>query len=283
MMSLGGGPGTVGGGSKVSHDIKYNIQGNDLQMVEIILDPGFRCIAECGAMVYLEDELELSTQFSDGSKEAKGEKEGIFGKFAAAGKRWMAGESVSITHIENKGMMPRTVGFSAPYPGTVVPLDLGKYDNELKCNASAFLCASFGTSIGIAFQKKLRAGFFGGAGFILQKLQGDGLCFVHGGGHVQPKVLEAGRKLRVDTGCVLAFTKDVTFDIQKVGGLKSMFLGGEGWFFASLTGPGTVWIQSLPFERLAARILSEAPQGDDCDGGSHSSGGDVAGAVFGEG
>jgi uncharacterized protein (TIGR00266 family) len=242
--------------SRRSHEIDYQIHGESIQMVEIELDPGETVIAEAGAMNYMEDGIQFETKMGDGSTPDTG----FMGKLMAVGKRALTGESIFMTHFTNRGSGKKRVAFAAPYPGTVVPIDLSTLGGELLCEKGAFLCAALGTQIGIAFNKKLGAGLFGGEGFILQRLQGDGMAFVHAGGTIIRKELK-GEKLFVDTGCLVAFTKGVQYDIQRSGNLKSMVFGGEGLFLATLQGHGTVWLQSMPFSRLAQRITSLYPSG----------------------
>ena len=248
-----GGPPPI---SKRSHEVDYQIHGESIQMVEIELDPGETVIAEAGAMNYMEDGIQFETKMGDGSTPDTG----FMGKLMAVGKRALTGESIFMTHFTNRGSGKKHVTFAAPYPGTVIPIDLSALGGELLCEKGAFLCAALGTQIGIAFNKKLGAGLFGGEGFILQRLQGDGMAFVHAGGTVIRKELK-GEKLFVDTGCLVAFTKGVQYDIQRAGNLKSMVFGGEGLFLATLQGHGTVWLQSMPFSRLAQRITSMYPAG----------------------
>ncbi|OEC38758.1 TIGR00266 family protein [Pseudomonas sp. 1D4] len=230
-----------------SHQLEYDILGASAQTVEIILDPGETVIAEAGAMNYMTEGIRFEARMGDGSAN------GLLGKLWGAGKRMLTGESLFMTHFTNEGQGKQRVGFAAPYPGTVVPVDLAQVGGQLICQKDAFLCAAHGTRIGIAFNKRLGAGFFGGEGFILQKLEGDGLAFVHAGGTVIRKELN-NETLRLDTGCLVAFTQGIDYDIGLAGGLKSMLFGGEGILLATLRGTGTVWIQSLPFSRLAERI-----------------------------
>ncbi|BBT15370.1 MULTISPECIES: TIGR00266 family protein [Pseudomonadaceae] len=230
-----------------SHQLEYDILGASAQTVEIILDPGETVIAEAGAMNYMTEGIRFEARMGDGSSN------GLLGKLWGAGKRMLTGESLFMTHFTNEGQGKQRVGFAAPYPGTVVPVDLAQVGGQLVCQKDAFLCAAHGTRIGIAFNKRLGAGFFGGEGFILQKLEGDGLAFVHAGGTVIRKELN-NETLRLDTGCLVAFTQGIDYDIGLAGGLKSMLFGGEGILLATLRGTGTVWIQSLPFSRLAERI-----------------------------
>ena len=255
-----------------SHEVDYEIIGHDMQIVEVELDPGETVIAEAGAMNWMEDGISFEAKMGDGS-EAQG---GFFGKLLGAGKRAISGESIFMTHFTNEGSGKKHVAFAAPYPGHVLPIDLATLQaGELLCQKDAFLCAALGTKIGIAFNKRLGAGFFGGEGFILQRLQGDGMAFVHAGGAVVKKELH-GETLRVDTGCLVAFTQGIDYDIERAGSLKSMFFGGEGLFLATLQGTGTVYLQSLPFSRLADRILAQAPKA----GGNQKGEGSVLGGLF---
>ncbi|QUE51439.1 TIGR00266 family protein [Luteolibacter ambystomatis] len=242
-------PGATSARGKRSHEIDYEIHGESIQMVEIELDPSETVIAEAGAMNYMEDGIAFETKMGDGSTPDSG----FMGKLMAVGKRALTGESIFMTHFTNRGAGKKKVTFAAPYPGTVVPVDLSSVGGELLCEKDAFLCAALGTQVGIAFNKKLGAGLFGGEGFILQRLQGDGMAFVHAGGTVIRKELK-GERLFVDTGCLVAFTSGIQYDIQRAGNLKSMVFGGEGLFLATLQGHGTVWLQSMPFARLAQRI-----------------------------
>ncbi|WP_341676600.1 TIGR00266 family protein [Niveibacterium sp. SC-1] len=236
--------------------IDYEIFGRDMQYVEIELDPGEAAIGEAGAMMMMEDGIQMDTVFGDGSAN---QGSGLFGKLMGAGKRLLTGESLFTTIFHNEGHGKRRVAFAAPYPGQIVPVQLSDVGGTLMCQKDAFLCAARGVSLGIGFQKKLGAGLFGGEGFILQKLEGDGLAFFHAGGALAVKQLAAGETLRVDTGCVAAFESTVDFDIQYVGKVKSALFSGEGLFTATLRGPGRVWIQSLPLSRLADRIVQSAP------------------------
>lgn len=238
-----------------SHQVDYEIFGDDLQIVEVELDPGETVIAEAGAMNYLEQDIQFEAKMGDGSQP----NEGFMGKLLAVGKRALTGESIFMTHFTHRGSQgKRRVAFAAPYPGKIIPINLAEIGGDITCQKDAFLCAAFGTQVTIAFNKRLGAGFFGGEGFILQRLKGDGLAFVHAGGTVIKRELK-GEMLRVDTGCIVAFSPGITYDIQRAGNLKSMFFGGEGLFLATLQGYGTVWLQSLPFSRLADRILASAP------------------------
>lgn len=236
-------------------EIDYYLHGDDMQFVEIELDPDEAAIGEAGSMMYMEDGIQMDTVFGDGSAQQGG----IFGKLLGAGKRLITGESLFTTVYVNKGQGKKKVAFAAPYTGKIIPFDLGQLGGTMICQKDAFLCAAKGVSLGIAFQKKLGAGFFGGEGFIMQKLEGDGMAFCHSGGTMLKRELAPGETLRVDTGCVVAYTPNVDFDIQFVGGIKTAMFGGEGLFFAVLRGPGTVWLQSLPFSRLASRIFAAAP------------------------
>ena len=237
------------------HEIDYRIIGSELQLVEIELDPGETVVAEAGAMTYMEEGIRFDTRMGDGSAA----EEGIMGKLFSAGKRMFTGESLFTTHFTNEGSGKAHVGFSAPYPGNVVPLNMAELGERVVCQKDAFLCAALGTRIDITFNRKLGAGLFGGEGFILQKLEGDGMAFIQAGGTVIRKQLQ-GQTLRVDTGCLVGFSGEIEYDIARAGGLKSMIFGGEGLFLATLSGHGTVWLQSLPFSRMADRILANAPR-----------------------
>lgn len=232
--------------------IDYRILGNDMQYVEVELDPQEAAVGEAGAMMYMEDGVEMDTIFGDGSAQQKGFMNKLFG----AGKRLLTGESLFTTIFVNNGTGKRKVAFAAPYPGHIVPVHLPDVGGTLICQKDSFLCAAKGVSIGIAFQQKLGAGFFGGEGFIMQKLEGDGLAFVHAGGTVCEKVLAPGEVLRLDTGCLVAMQSSVDYDIQYVGKIKSALFSGEGLFFATLRGPGKIWLQSLPLSRMANRIVA---------------------------
>jgi uncharacterized protein (TIGR00266 family) len=236
--------------------VDYEIKGAEMQFVEVELDPGEAAIGEAGSMMFMESGIEMDTVFGDGSKQEGG----LFGKLLGAGKRLVTGESLFTTIYTNQGSGKKRVAFAAPYPGKILPMDLKQLGGTLICQKDAFLCAARGVSLGIAFQKKLGTGFFGGEGFIMEKLDGDGLAFVHAGGTVVRRELKAGETLLVDTGCVVAYTPQVDFDIQYVGKIKTALFGGEGLFLAKLTGPGHIWLQSLPFSRLASRIFAAAPQ-----------------------
>jgi len=238
------------------HEIEYEIVGDDLQFVKVELDPREAVVAEAGSMMYIEDGIQMDTIFGDGSQQ----NQGFMGALLGAGKRLLTGESLFMTVFHNESSQKRKVAFAAPYPGKIQPLHLAELGGELLCQKDSFLCAAKGVSIGIAFTKRFGAGLFGGEGFILQRLQGDGWSFVHAGGTLEERTLAAGENLRVDTGCLVAFQPSVSYDIQFVGGLKTALFGGEGLFFATLQGPGRVWLQSLPFSRLASRIYAAAPQ-----------------------
>jgi uncharacterized protein (TIGR00266 family) len=237
--------------------IDYQIFGDDMQYVEIELDPREAVVGEAGSMFYMEDQIQMETIFGDGSASQGG----ILGSLLGAGKRLITGESMFTTVYTNQAQAKRKVAFGAPYPGRIIPVHLDQIGGTLLCQKDAFLCAAKGVSLGVAFQKRLGAGFFGGEGFILQKLEGDGLAFVHAGGALLERNLQAGETLRVDTGCVVAFTSNVDFDIQFVGGVKTALFGGEGIFFTTLRGPGKVWLQSLPLARMANRIVGASKIG----------------------
>ncbi len=238
-----------------SHEIDYVILGDDMQAVEIELDPGETVIAEAGVMNYLEEGISFQSKMGDGSEPSQG----FMGKLFGAGKRMLAGESMMITHFTNTGAGKQKVCFAAPYPGKIIPLDLAQLGGEILVQRDGFLCAALGTKLDIAFTQKLGAGFFGGEGFILQRMQGNGKVFVHACGTIIKKELR-GQTLRVDSGCLVAFTPGIDYSIARAGNLKSMVFGGEGLFLATLKGTGTVWLQSLPFSRLANRILEFAPK-----------------------
>lgn len=236
--------------------IDYEIRGAEMQFVEVELDPGEAAIGEAGSMMFMDPGIAMDTVFGDGSAQQGG----LFGKLLGAGKRLVTGESLFTTVYTNQAPGKQRIAFAAPYPGKILPMDLRQLGGTLLCQKDAFLCAARGVALGIALQQRLGAGFFGGEGFILQKLEGDGLAFVHAGGTVVKRELAAGQVLLVDTGCVVAFTPGIRFDIQFVGKVKTALFGGEGLFFARLAGPGTVWLQSLPFSRLASRVFAAAPQ-----------------------
>ena len=252
------------------HEVDYEVLGDDMQIVEVELDPGETVIAEAGAMNYMEDGITFEARMGDGSKA----NEGVMGKLLNVGKRVLTGESIFLTHFTNQGTGKKRVAFAAPYPGKIIPVDMTKVGGELLCQKDAFLAAALGTEVGIALTKRLGTGFFGGEGFILQRLKGEGMVFVHAGGTVIQKKLK-NNVLRVDTGCLVAFTKGINYDIERAGNLKSMFFGGEGLFLATLSGTGLVLLQSLPFSRMADRILAHAPSA----GGSRKGEGSVLGGL----
>ncbi len=249
----------------ICHEIDYRVIGDDLQIVEVELDPGETVIAEAGAMNYMDAGISFEARMGDGSESESG----VFGLLKGVGKRVLTGESIFLTHFTNTGEGKKSVAFAAPYPGKIITLDLNEIDGEFTCQKDAFLCAALGTRIGISFSRKLGVGFFGGEGFILQKLEGDGKAFIHAGGTIIKKELNQ-ETLLVDTGCLVGFTRGIDYDIQRAGGLKSMFFGGEGLFLATLSGTGTVYLQSLPFSRMADRILAHAPSVGGSDKGEGS-------------
>ena len=238
-----------------AHEIDYKIGGEDIQYVEIELDPGESTVSEAGAMMYKTPSIGMEAVFGDGSQQNKG----FFGALAGAGKRLLTGESLFMTVFTHEGQGKAHVAFAAPFPGTIVPVYLPDLGGELICQKDSFLAAARGVSVGIALQKRIMTGLFGGEGFIMQRLEGDGWCFVHAGGTLIERELAAGEELHVDTGCVVAYTPSVEFEIERAGNIKSMIFGGEGVFFAHLKGPGKVWIQSMPFSRLAGRIMANIP------------------------
>ncbi len=240
------------------HEVDYRIVGGELQLVEVELDQGETVIAEAGSMTYMEDGIVFETKLGDGSDPDQG----LLGKMFSAGKRAFTGESVFMTHFTNEAPGKSHVGFAAPYPGNVIALNMAEHNERVVCQKDAFLCAALGTKVDITLNRKLGSGLFGGEGFILQTLEGDGMAFMHAGGTVVEKALN-GESLRVDTGCLVAFSGDIEYDISLAGGLKSMVFGGEGLFLATLSGTGKVWVQSLPFARIADRILSLIPPRDD--------------------
>lgn len=239
-----------------AHEIDYEIHGEEMQYIEIELDPQEGVVAESGSFMMMNDGVSMETIFGDGSNQ----NEGILGKLFSAGKRLLTGESLFMTVFTNSGIGKKKVSFASPYPGQIIPIDLSELGNKFVCQKDAFLCAAKGVSVGIEFSKRLGRGLFGGEGFIMQKLEGDGMAFVHAGGNMNKKELKADEVLKVDTGCVVGFTKGIDFDIEFIGGIKNTIFGGEGLFFATLKGLGTVYVQSLPFSRLAGRILALAPQ-----------------------
>lgn len=237
---------------RTNHEIDYRIFGEEMQYVEVELDPQETAIAEAGSFMMMDEGIQMETIFGDGSKQQSG----FLGKLMSAGKRVLTGESLFMTAFTNQGAGKKRVSFASPYPGKIIPIDLLDYGGKVICQKDAFLCAAKGVSIGIEFQRKLGTGLFGGEGFIMEKLEGDGMAFVHAGGHVFQKDLQPGEMLKIDTGCLVAYTQTIDYDIQFVGGIKNSLFGGEGLFFATLRGPGRVWIQTLPISRLASRIIS---------------------------
>ena len=253
-----------------SHEVDYEIMGDDLQVVEVELDPGETVIAEAGAMNWMDDGITFEAHLGDGSKPDQG----MMGKLFGAAKRAITGESLFMTHFTNTGSGKKRVAFGAPYPGSILPVNMAQCGEEILCQKDAFLCAAKGTEVSIAFTKKFGAGLFGGEGFILQKLKGDGMAFLHAGGTIVKKELN-NETIKVDTGCIVAFPPNIDYSIERAGNLKSMFFGGEGLFLATLRGTGTVYLQSLPFSRLADRILKHAPTA----GGKRKGEGSILGAV----
>jgi len=252
------------------HKVDYEIIGDDLQVVEVELDPSETVIAEAGAMNWMEDGISFEAKMGDGSQPDQG----MMGKLMNMAKRTITGEALFMTHFTNTSSLKRRVAFAAPYPGKIIPVDMSLIGGELICQKDAFLCAAYGTQVSIAFTKRLGTGFFGGEGFILQRLLGDGMVFVHAGGTIVKKTLK-NEVIRIDTGCIAAFTPGLDYDIQRAGNLKSMFFGGEGLFLATLRGTGTVWLQSLPFSRLADRVIQHAPAA----GGSSKGEGSILGGI----
>jgi len=240
-----------------AHEIDYQIFGEEMQFVEIELDPQEAVVAEAGSFMMMDTDIVMDTIFGDGSNQDKG----VLGKFFSAGKRLLTGESLFMTAFLNSGLLKRKISFASPYPGKILAVDLSEIQGKFICQKDSFLCAARGVSIGIEFSKRLGRGLFGGEGFIMQKLEGDGLAFIHAGGTLAIKHLKAGEVLKVDTGCIVGFTQTVDYNIEFVGGIKNSIFGGEGLFFATLRGPGTVYIQSLPFSRLAGRVLASIPNG----------------------
>lgn len=254
-----------------AHEIDYKIYGNEMQYIEIELDPQEVVVAESGSFMMMESGIRMETIFGDGS----GNDSGIFGKLLSAGKRMLTGENMFMTAFENTNYGKSKVYFASPYPGKILPIDLNRFQGKFICQKDAFLCAAKGVQIGIEFTRKLSTGFFGGEGFIMQKLEGDGLAFVHSGGTLVERELKYGETIKVDTGCVVGYTQDVQFDIEFVGGLKNSIFGGEGLFFAVMRGPGIVFLQSLPFSRLADRVIASAPRA----GGSRREEGSILGGI----
>ncbi|QBP42216.1 MULTISPECIES: TIGR00266 family protein [Paenisporosarcina] len=258
-----------------NHEIDYKLHGDDMQFVEVELDPRETVIAEAGSLMMMEDGIAMETIFGDGSQGSAGS--GLMGKLMGAGKRMLTGESLFMTTFTNTGSGKKHVYFASPYPGKIIAMDLSEMGGKIICQKDAFLAAAKGVSVGIDFQRKLGTGFFGGEGFIMQKLEGDGLAFLHAGGTIHKKQLQPGEVLRVDTGCLVAMTQDIDYNIEMVKGVKTALFGGEGLFFATLRGPGTVWVQSLPFSRLASRVFAAAPQ---TPGGGSKGEGSLAGGLF---
>lgn len=258
-----------------NHEIDYKLHGDDMQFVEVELDPRETVVAEAGSLMMMEDGIDMETIFGDGSGDSAGG--GLMGKLMGAGKRLITGESLFMTTFTNTGSGKKHVYFASPYPGKIIPMDLSEMGGKIICQKDAFLAAAKGVSVGVEFQRKLGTGFFGGEGFIMQKLEGDGLAFLHAGGTIHKKQLQPGETLRVDTGCLVAMTKEVDYNIEMVKGVKTALFGGEGLFFATLRGPGTVWVQSLPFSRLASRVFAAAPQ---TPGGGSKGEGSLAGGLF---
>lgn len=254
-----------------AHEIDYHIYGEEMQYVEIELDPQEIVIAEAGSFMMMDNGIRMETVFGDGSQQQSG----LFDKLLSAGKRVLTGESLFMTAYINQNYGKSKVSFAAPYPGKIIPIDLTQYQGKFICQKDSFLCAAKGVAIGIEFSKKLGRGLFGGEGFIMQKIEGDGMAFVHSGGTLAKKELASGEVLKVDTGCIVGFTKDVDYDIEFIGGIKNSLFGGEGLFYATLRGPGTVYIQSLPFSRLADRIIASAPKA----GGSSREEGSLLGGL----
>ncbi len=255
--------------------VDFEIKGAEMQFVEVELDPGEAAVGEAGSMMFMDAGISMDTVFGDGSASTGG----LFGKLLGAGKRLITGESLFTTVFTNQGHSKLRIAFAAPYPGKIIPMDLRQLGGTLICQKDAFLCAAKGVSLGMYLQQKMSTGFFGGEGFIMQKLEGDGLAFVHAGGTVVQRDLQPGQTLLIDTGCVVAFTPNINFEIQYVGKIKTALFGGEGLFFAKVTGPGTVWLQSLPFSRLASRVFAAAPQ----RGGSREEGSLLGAGVLGGG
>ena len=255
-----------------AHEIDFRIVGSEMQFVEVELDPGESAVAEAGSMMYMTPGIDMETVFGDGSNQ---QRSGVMGALLGAGKRLITGESLFMTVFTNQGSGKQQVAFAAPYPGKILAMDLKQLGGHLVCQKDSFLCAARGVAIGIAFQRKIGVGLFGGEGFIMQKLEGDGLAFMHGGGTIHPLELTAGQTLRVDTGCLVALQPTVSYDIQFVGKIKTALFGGEGLFFATLQGPGRVWLQSLPFSRMADRIYKAAPAA----GGKRREAGSILGGL----
>lgn len=258
-----------------NHEIDYVLHGDDMQFVEIELDPQETVVAEAGSLMMMEDRIRMETVFGDASEN---QGNGLMGKLLGAGKRLITGESLFMTTFTNEAHEKRKAYFAAPYPGKIIPMDLSQLNGKIICQKDAFLAAAKGVSVGVEFQKKLGTGFFGGEGFIMQKLEGDGMAFVHAGGTIYERQLQPGETLRIDTGCLVAMTQDVHYNIEMVSGVKTALFGGEGLFFATLSGPGTVWVQSLPFSRLASRVFAAAPVSQ--GGGGQNAGEGGIGGLF---
>jgi uncharacterized protein (TIGR00266 family) len=254
-----------------AHEIDYQIFGEEMQYVEIELDPNEIVVAEAGSFMMMENGIQMQTIFGDGSEQQSG----VFGKLLNAGKRMLTGESLFMTAYLNQNNQKSKVSFAAPYPGKIIAIDLTAYNGKFICQKDAFLCAAKGVAVGIEFSRKIGRGLFGGEGFIMQKLEGDGMAFVHAGGTLAKKELAPGEVLKVDTGCIVGFSRDVDYDIEFIGGIRNSVFGGEGLFYATLRGPGTVYIQSLPFSRLADRIIASAPR----SGGSSRGEGSILGGL----
>jgi uncharacterized protein (TIGR00266 family) len=254
-----------------AHEIDYHIYGEEMQYVEIELDPQEIVVAEAGSFMMMDNGIKMETIFGDGSQQQSG----LFDKLLSAGKRVLTGESLFMTAYINQNSKKSKVSFAAPYPGKIVSIDLTQFGGKFICQKDSFLCAAKGVAVGIEFSKKLGRGLFGGEGFIMQKIEGDGMAFVHSGGTLAKKELAPGEILKVDTGCIVGFTKDVDYDIEFIGGIKNSIFGGEGFFYATLRGPGTVYVQSLPFSRLADRIIASAPR----NGGSGREEGSLLGGL----
>ena len=249
---------TIFASQRSNHEIDYKIYGEELQFVEIELDPNETAVAESGAFMMMDDGIQMQTIFGDGSQQQQ--QSGLLGKLLGAGKRLLVGESLFMTAFTNMDQGKKRVSFAAPYTGKIIPMDLQQLGGRIIAQKDAFLCAAKGVSIGIQFQRKLGTGIFGGEGFIMEKIEGDGMAFMHAGGYVVEKTLVPGEILRVDTGCIVAYTGNIDFDIEMVKGIRNWVFGGEGLFFAVLRGPGKVWLQSLPISRLASKIISYSPQ-----------------------
>jgi uncharacterized protein (TIGR00266 family) len=254
-----------------AHEIDYVIFGEEMQYVEVELDPQEGVVAESGSFMMMDTGIKMNTIFGDGS----GQSQGILGKIFSAGKRILTGESLFMTVFHNEGQGKKKISFASPYPGKIIPIDLTQYGGKFICQKDAFLCAAKGVSIGVEFSKKLGRGLFGGEGFIMQKLEGDGLSFLHVGGTVARRELKRGEIIKIDTGCLVGFTKEIKYDVEFVGGIKNTIFGGEGLFFATLEGPGVAYVQSLPFSRLAGRIIASLPR----QGGKSKGEGSILGGI----